>query len=112
MIEVTILNYLNTKLDPIAVFMEVPEGAPDKYVLIEKTGSRVNNHIRSATFAIQSIAPSLYEAAELNEMVKEAMDAIIELNEIARSSLNSDYNFTNTAAKQYRYQAVYDLVHY
>lgn len=112
MIEKVILDYLNTALD-VDVYMETPdENIPASYVLIEKTGSGVNNHLYSATLALQSIAPSLYEAAELNEAVKSAMNGCIALNSITRAHLNSDYNFTNTATKQYRYQAVYDLMHY
>ena len=37
---------------------------------------------------------------------------IIELSEITRVDLNSDYNFTDETTKQPRYQAVFDLVHY
>ena len=40
------------------------------------------------------------------------MDGITEKPEIAACRLNSDYNFTDTAKKKYRYQAVFDLVYY
>lgn len=58
--------------------METPETMPETYVLIEKTGSGMNNHIKSATFAIQSYASSLYEAASLNEIVKEKCWILLE----------------------------------
>ena len=54
----------------------------------------------------------MYGAAALNEEVKKAVDSLIELNEIASVTLNTDYNFTDTTTKQYRYQAVYDIKHY
>ena len=113
MIEKTVLDYMDRELDP-PVYMEVPEGEtlPDKYVLLEKTGSRSGDHIRSATFAVQSYAESMEEAAKLNEEVKAAMDGLISLNEVTRSQLNSDYNFTDQQKKIYRYQAVYDVTHY
>lgn len=111
MIEKILLDYLGRKL-PVPVRMEEEADLPEKYVLVEKTGSSMTNHIRHATVAIQSYAGSLYEAAELNEEVKAAMDEIIVLDEITRSELNSDYNYTDTATKRYRYQAVYDLTHY
>ena len=113
MIEKTVLDYMDRELDP-PVYMEVPEGEtlPDKYVLLEKTGSRSGDHIRSATFAVQSYAESMEEAAKLNEEVKAAMDGLISLNEVTRSQLNSDYNFTDQQKKLYRYQAVYDVTHY
>ena len=69
-------------------------------VTIEKTGSSETNHIKTSTFAIQSYGKSLYEAAELNEVVKEVMmdglDGLAGLDEIVSVSLNSDYNFTDT----------------
>lgn len=111
MIEKTILDHLNNVLN-VPAYMERPEGPPDRYVLIEKTGSGKRNHICDATIAVQSYAPTLFRAAELNEEVKEAMEAAIELDNICRVNLNSDYNFTNTAMKQYRYQAVFDITHY
>lgn len=112
MIENTVRKYLLEKLSPIPVYMEKPESKPAKYVLIEKTGSGIENHIKSATLAIQSIAGRLIEAGELNEQVNYAMEQIITLPNISRAKLDTDYNFTNTATKEYRYQAVYDLTYY
>jgi len=54
----------------------------------------------------------MYGAAALNELVKNAVDSLIELDEIASVKLNTDYNFTDTTTKKYRYQAVYDIKHY
>lgn len=111
MIEKTILDYLNNKLSETC-YMEEPDGE-DTFVLLEKTGSSLSNYVYSATFAIQSYATSLYEAAKLNEKVKAAMLTIAdELNTISKCSLNSDYDFTDTTKKRYRYQAVFDLIHY
>ena len=94
-------------------YMEIPEGGgTPPYIVIERTGGGEANHIRSATVAIQSYGGSLYASAALNEQVKAAMEAIRELPEIAACDLNSDYNYTDTTKKQYRYQAVYDLVYY
>ena len=38
------------------------------------------------------------------------MEDIVELDSISQAELNTDYNFTDTQTKRYRYQAVYDLV--
>ena len=112
MIEETILTYLNSELT-VPVYMEEPKkNPPEVYVVIEKTGSGKTNHIYSSTFALKSYAKSLYEAARLNESVKKTMDNAITLGDICSSRLNSDYNFTDTTTKTYRYQAVYDLIHY
>lgn len=111
MIEKVVLDWLNDQLN-VPCYMEEKENMPASYVLIEKVGASEENLIWDATFALQSYAETLYMAAELNEQVKEAMDHIIELDVITRSKLNSDYNYTDTARKKYRYQAVYDLKHY
>lgn len=112
MIEVIVYTFLKNELEDVPVFMEVPEIPPEQFVLIEKTSSGLENYIKSATFAIQSYADSMFEAASLNEVVKEKMLDIIGEKEITKVSLNSDYNFTDINTKKYRYQAVFDLKHY
>ncbi len=111
MIEVIILNHLKFKLS-IPIHLEKPETAPPEYVLFEKIGSDRSNHLLASTFAFQSYSDTMYGAAALNEEVKKAVDSLIELNEIASVKLNTDYNFTDTTTKKYRYQAVYDIKHY
>lgn len=110
-IEQLVQTYLLKRLG-ILVVLERPEQPPEQYVLIEKLGGGKDNHIAHATLALQSYAKSLYEAAVLNETVKQAMDELASMDEICKSRLNSDYNYTDTASKQYRYQAIYDVTHY
>ena len=111
MIEVTIMQHLESKLD-VPVFMEKPEPLLLEYVLFEKTSGGKDNQLLSSTFAFQSYAPSLYKAALLNEKVKLAVDSLIEIPGVSGVQINSDYNFTDTSTKEYRYQAVYDINHY
>lgn len=111
MIEETVLDYLSEKV-PVMVRMEEELDMPAEYILVEKTGGGENNHIRRATIAVQSYAGSLYRAMQINEEVKEAMEDIVTLDEISRCTLNSDYDYTDTTRKKYRYQAVFDVVHY
>lgn len=110
MIEATVIAYLNNRIN-VSVYAEMPENKPDKFIIVEKTGSSRVNRVNHATIALQSYAPSMLEASELNEEVKEVMDGIIILSNISSSRLNSDYNFTNSADKRYRYQAVYELTY-
>ena len=112
MIEQRLLEYLNSSLSPVQCYMEMPENPTGQFVIIEKTGSSITNRITKANFAIQSYADTLYEAAALNERVKEAMDSMLELGTISKVELNSDYNFTDTDLKAYRYQAVFVLTYY
>ena len=111
MIEKILLDYLEERLDT-PVYMEMPEERPEKFVLIEKTGSSQANWINYATVALQSYAGSMAEAAVLNEQVKDQMDRAAERPDISRSHLNSDYNYTDMDIKHYRYQAIYDLVYF
>ena len=110
MIEKIILDYLTSNLN-VPVFPERPEHEPERYVLIEKTGSGKKDHINRATIALKTYAESMYEAANLNEIVKEKMEDIINECDISKSELNSDYPFTDVTSKRYRYQAVFDLVY-
>ena len=112
MIEQRLLEYLNSSLAPIPCYLEMPEDPTGQFVIIEKTGSSITNRITKANFAIQSYADSLYDAAALNEQVKAVMDSMLELGTISKVELNSDYNFTDTDLKAYRYQAVFVLTYY
>lgn len=109
MVEEILVKYLNEVLD-VEVSDEVQDGS--EFVVLERTGGSESNHISSATVAIQSYAPSLYGAAQLNEKVKKAMSEAVALDPISSAKLNADYNFTDTTKKLYRYQAIYDLVYF
>lgn len=113
MIETTVIKYLNDNLSGgVEAFAEIPENPSSKFVIVQKTGSGRVNHIDSSAFSLQSYGTSKYEAATLNEEVKTIMDGIIELGEVSRSALNSDYDFTDPSTKRYRYQAIYNITHY
>ena len=111
MIEQIILDYLNAA--GVTSYMEIPEGGgTPPFAIIQKTGGGEENKLRHATIAIQSYGSSMYNAASLNETVISAMDGLPARPEVASCRLNSDYNFTDTTKKQYRYQAVFDVVYY
>ena len=111
MIEAIVRNYLKEKLS-VEVYMEEPENIKESYVILEKTGGRKLNGLKSATIAIQSYAQSLADACLLNEEVKRVLEDIDTQDPISKAELNSDYNFTDTETKRYRYQAVYDFLYY
>lgn len=115
MIETVLYNYLRDLFyeDDILVYMERPEKRPSgKYIIIEKTGGTRTNKVTTNTFAFQSFGDTLYEASSLNERVKSAVEMAEYLDEVSGVTLNSDYNFTDTASKSYRYQAVFVITHY
>lgn len=111
MIELVIKNYLDGHLS-VPSFLERSDKMPERFILFEKTSGAKRNQVESSTFAFQSYAPSMYEAAKLNEELKEVIEDLITVNEVSSVRLNSDYNFTDTERKEYRYQAVFDITHY
>lgn len=111
MIEITTKKYIEKSIN-IPVFLERQNDFNGEYVLIEKTGSSLKNHIQNSTIAVQSYADTLYKAAVLNDKVKKVILNMIELSEVTKVELNSDYNYTDQQTKKYRYQAVFDITHY
>ena len=111
MIEKTILDYLGEHLS-VPVYMEEPIDKPASYVLIERTGSSESDLIESTTLALQSYGASLYDAAALNMAVKARIKQAVELPSISAVYINSDYNFTDTETKRYRYQCVAVVTHF
>lgn len=111
MIEKTILDYLGEHLT-VPVYMEEPINKPASYVLIERTGSSESDLIESTTLALQSYGASLYDAAALNMVVKARIKQAVELPSVSAVYINSDYNFTDTETKRYRYQCVAVVTHF
>lgn len=116
MIEVTLKEYLESKLvsPAVPIYFEIPAGLTEKdFIILEKTGGGGDSKVYSATVAVQSYAASLYAAADLNERVKSIMETFAEETaSVSLCELNSDYNFTDPDSKRYRYQAVYNIIHY
>ena len=111
MIETTVLNYLSQKTTAPIRFERSPD-MPEKCIVIEKTGSSYNEELYTATMAIQSYGKTLAEAAALNTDVIRWMLAMRDTEQnIFDVSLNSDYNFTDSATKRYRYQAVFVITY-
>ena len=117
MIETIIYNYMTQNLG-VAAYMEKPQALPTvstsnptpyRFVVIEKTGGNESNFINRAVIAIQCYAESLYQAAALAELVNAKMENLPSLATVASCRLNNSYNFTDTNAKQYRYQSVFEV---
>ena len=112
MIEIILKKFLEQQLGLPTKLENTAEIGSD-YIVIDKTGSNYETSLYSATVAIQCYSSTLYKAAELNEKVKKVMlNELIKLDEINAVELNSDYNYTDTSMKQYRYQAVFDIFYY
>lgn len=124
-IEETLIAYLSTALHDSGypVYAMTPkQDVPRNYIVIDKTGSTHFNGIDRATIALQSISSdSLMKAVEINEDAKKLMIGdpsdpdpekkvgFRSITDVFGVHLQTDYNFTNTATKQFRYQAVYEI---
>ncbi|MEG0906579.1 MAG: hypothetical protein RSA49_05215 [Anaerovoracaceae bacterium] len=111
MIEKIIYDYLKKNLK-VKVCLETPDPEPKEYVIFERTGGDKSNYLSNAVIAIQSLSTSLLKTIELNEKVKRSMENMDMLESICKVKLNSDYNFTDTNRKKYRYQAVFEIKYY
>ena len=116
MIEDKVQDFLSAKLS-VPVYMEIPQNPPVKMIVLEKTGGGLESKvINTSVIAAKSYGKSLYDAAELNDEVKAAVldgiDGLITLDDVLKVELNSDYNFTDTTTKKYRYQAIFIVTHY
>lgn len=110
-IEEIVCGYLSEVLD-CPVLPEKPAQRPfGRMVFVERTGGN-GKFIKETTVAIQSYESSMYKAAKLNDDVIAAMENINTRDEVCSVRLNQNYNFTDTNTKEYRYQAVFDIVHY
>ena len=113
MLEEKIISYLSTRTR-LHVSNERHAGRGYReYILVQRTGGGRTNEIDRATYAIQSISViSKLRAAQICEEVKTAMEDFEQENGIFSCDLNSDYDFTNTSTKEYRYQAVFDITYF
>lgn len=111
MIEITVLDYLSERITA-PVHMEVPEDPPDRFVVLKKADSSREDFLYRSMFLIRSYGPTLLEAALLSAEVVRAMQRLPENPEVSGCYLTGDYNFTDTASKRYRYQAVFDVYHF
>lgn len=111
MVEDVILSFLEKRLE-IPVCAVIPKPIPDRFVVIHKSGSARKNGIDTANIIAESYAVSRYQASQLNELVKTALDGLTELPEISRCQLSTDYPFPDTAIKKDRYQAVFFITYY
>ena len=112
MIELMLKNFIDNNLNYPA-YMEIPNSPPDNFFVIEKVGGSRDEFIDSATVAIQTYAPSMYQTAKLSEtMIDAVLNDFKSQPDVASVELNSSYNFPDTSTKRYRYQALFEIYYY
>lgn len=107
MIETTVKTHLETMLEGIPVYMETPTNVSGKFVVIQLADRGRENLINEVTMEIRSYADSKYDAAVLDESVRDAMDALNQSDITAH--LGGGNDATDTSLKKYRYRCYYNL---
>lgn len=109
MIEERIRNHLQSALT-VPVYFKRPASPPESYVVLTKTGDSLDNWLMQSTFAVQSIAPSLFETVVLDAEVRAALvcwqDAYVSAVQYV-----SGGDWTDTTTKTIRYQSTYVITH-
>lgn len=112
MIEDYTLRYLSAQLDGVPGAIGQPSPLPPTCFAIKKTDAETTNMIPTDTLSIYAYAPSEYEAAQLNERIKQAMLAMAEQPEICSVKLYTDFSSPDTEVKSPRYQAIFYVTYY
>lgn len=107
MIEVRVKTYLETALEGVSVWLETPKDISGKFVVIQLVDRDEKNLIDGATIEIRSYADSKYDAAVLDESVRDAMRTLNESDITAH--LGGGNDATDTSLKKYRYRCYYNL---
>lgn len=111
MIEQIIIEYLTQK--GYRAFLEVPSKRPEEFVVVERTGGSQSNLVNESGIVVDSYAQTLVGTVELNSrVIADMLDITQFTNVITHVGLNSTYNDTDTATKEYRYGALFDFTHY
>lgn len=105
-------EYGNVIQDEESTDLQFQQTLPPGYVVIERTGGGKSEHIRSAMIAVQSYGDSKLAAATLHEQVLAELPKIADGKTVSACDLNAEYDYTDTTTKQYRYQAVFDIIYY
>lgn len=110
-IEAEVIKYLMAEFPAIPVYGEVPEERPKNMLVVDRTGGSISNLIMTSSVVVDSYGESKAGASVLNDAVIDAMMGMAAVEGISKVSLNSTYNDTDTASKEYRYGALFEIVH-
>lgn len=111
-IEAILREGMIAALQNVPVYLENPVNTHSVYVVLEKTGGNMVDHVLHATIAVQTYAPTMYKASLLGNQARDAFFSLLENEHIFSIDLNSGpYNFTDRATNQYRYQSIFVITY-
>lgn len=110
LIEERVKGFLDAEFadDEIQVYLEIPKTIPSSFVVFQLIERGRENLINACTLEFRSYAPSKYEAALLDEKVRDAMDKLHETTDIT-TQLGGGNDNPDTSLKRYRYRCYYNL---
>lgn len=110
LIEQRVKEFLDVEFaeEQIGVYLEVPENTPSTFIVLQLIERGKENYINAATLEFRSYAPSKFEAATLDEKVREAMEKLNETTDIS-ARLGGGNDNPDTVLKRYRYRCYYNL---
>lgn len=108
LIEQTVIEYLQSELNLNEIYPEIPNPIPEKFVILQVVDRKYTDKINSVTVELLSYATSKYEAAVLDENVREAMNDIIKLDNISCRFGGGNDN-PDTTLKIPRYRCYFNL---
>lgn len=110
-IESVIIKFLEDKLK-VKTYAEIPKTKPHKFIVVEKIDGGRTNCINASTLSVFSYAETLFDAADMNEQVKDALFDAVEIDDITSSKIGGENRSIDTANKLYRYETIINLYHY
>lgn len=108
MIEERIKGYLDTALEGIPVYLETPKNMPDKFVVFQIIDGGITDLIDAVTLEFRSFANTKYDAALVDEALRNAMTALHNGSDIT-CKLGGRNDDQDSILKKYRYRCFYNL---
>lgn len=112
MIEKIIIEHLEAALD-VPVYVMMPDVLPQEFVVIDRTGTSIENRITTTSIVIDSYSSvSTLAAAELADAVNSAMDELNNDANVAGCHMENCIKYTDVVRKIPRYQSTFAITHY
>lgn len=104
-------KYLQTILDVPVLFERPPDAeCGQRMVILQRTGESIRNRVTTYTVAARSYGPTMLDASELNDTLELAVLIFGEDEETdATTRIETSYNNTDPAQKEYRFQTVFQM---